>query len=111
MRGGWHLLFFPQTLFLTLVESVVSTSHSSPQRGYPEVRAALKLPPFFRFHKRYDSWRATWVFLGGVGSGREGGEGGQEQKLLYGVSIFWKFFCPGNLQHRQGGGRQVWHCA
>ena len=39
------------------------------------------------------------VFFG-VGSGREGGEGGQEQKLLYGVSIFWKFFCPGNLQHR-----------
>jgi len=36
--------------------------------------------------------------LGFFGGGREGGERGQEQKLLYGVSIFWKFFCPGNLQ-------------
>lgn len=69
-EGRWHLLFSPQTLFLTLVESVVSTSHSSPQRGYSEARAALKLPPFFRFHKRYDSWRATWVFLGWGVAGR-----------------------------------------
>lgn len=71
VRGGCHLL--PQTLFLTLVESVVSTSHSSPQRGYPEARAAPKLAPFFRFHERYDRWRATWVLAAAVG----GGQGGQ----------------------------------
>lgn len=44
-------------------------------------------------------------FLFGLGMG----EKRAEQKLLYGVSIFWKFFFPWHLQHRWWEGRQVWH--
>lgn len=68
--GRGEEVCLPQTLFLTLVESVVSTSHSSPQRGYPEARAAPKLAPFFRFHegmtagRQLGFWRRQWGWAG-----------------------------------------------
>ena len=85
-------LLHPDTL--TRVESVVSTSHSSPQSSYPEAGAALKLPPFFRFHKRYDSWRATWVFWWGQGGWWKGT--GAEASLwsLYILEIFLSWESP-----------------